>query len=135
MNELVLPVHAALPIVVTGVMPFMLTGLSKSKGFGSKENERTRAWQAELTGWRQRAYWAHQNAFEALPLFAAMTILAYITHPASLVAAAAAWAFVGLRVAYAACYLADTGRLRSIVWFMTQLAVLALLLVSLSVIG
>lgn len=127
--------NVVLPIVIVGVMPFILTGLSKSKGFTPKQNERTRAWQSELTGWRQRAYWAHQNGFEALPLFAALAILAQLAKPGSQVTAALAWLFVLLRVGYAACYLADTGRLRSLVWLTSQVAMLGLALVALGVIG
>jgi uncharacterized MAPEG superfamily protein len=129
MNDVVLP------IVAVGVMPYILTGLSKSKGFGAKENERTRAWQAELVGWRQRAHWAHQNAFEAVPLFAALAILAQIAKPGNHLAACAAWGFVGLRVAYAACYLGDVGRLRSLVWMGSQALLVVLMLVALSVVG
>ena len=129
MNEI------ALPIALVGVMPYVLTGIAKSRGFGPKENERTREWQAGLTGWQKRATWAHQNSFEAFPLFAALAILASLTRPGSVVTLGAAWAFVALRVAYAACYLADAGRLRSLVWVASQGAVLALLLVAMSVVG
>lgn len=124
-------IHVVGPILAAGVMPYALTGISKSKGFGATENKQTRAWQGQLTGWQQRAYWAHQNAFEALPLFAAMTILAYVAQPASAAAAAAAWSFVGLRVAYSAAYIADRARLRSGIWFATMAAVAALGLVAL----
>jgi len=127
-------IHVVLPILVVGVMPYVLTGISKSKGFGQKENEHTRQWQASLTGWQQRAYWAHQNAFEALPLFAALVLAAYIVKPTSPILAIAAWTFVGLRIAHAACYLADMGRLRSTVWLLSQGVLVAPLLVALSVI-
>lgn len=121
-------------IAIIGVMPYVLTGMSKSRGFGVKDNERTREWQSQLTGWRKRAYWAHQNAFEALPFFAALAILAYLRTPQSQVALAACWAFVALRVAYSACYLADAGRLRTTMWMGTQVAQVALLLVGLGVV-
>jgi uncharacterized MAPEG superfamily protein len=129
MNDVVLP------IAIVGAMPFLLTALSKSKGFGAKENERTRVFQAELTGWRQRAYWAHQNSFEAIPLFAAMAILAFMAKPGSHVAVLAAWGFVALRVAHAGCYLANVGWLRSLVWIASQGAVVALMLVALGVLA
>ena len=122
-------------ILIVGVMPYALTGLSKSKGFTMKENQHTREWQTTLTGWRRRAYWAHQNAFEAIPFFAALAILAHLRSPESQVAMAAGWAFVALRVAYAGCYLADAGRLRSTVWMGSQAAQVALLLVGLGVVG
>ena len=122
-------------IAIVGVMPYVLTGMSKSSGFGVKENERTRDWQTELTGWRRRAHWAHQNAFEALPFFAALAILAHLRSPESQVALGGCWTFVALRVAYSACYLADAGKLRTTMWMGTQAAQVALLLVGLGVVG
>jgi uncharacterized MAPEG superfamily protein len=122
-------------IAIVGVMPYVLTGLSKSRGFTMKDNQHTREWQTQLTGWRKRAYWAHQNAFEAIPLFAALAILAHLRSPESAVVIEACWAFVALRLAHAACYLADAGRLRSTVWTGSQVAQGALLLVGLGVVG
>ena len=48
--------HVILPIAFAGAMPYTLTFLSKSRNFGFKENHHVRVWQAELTGWQQRAY-------------------------------------------------------------------------------
>jgi uncharacterized MAPEG superfamily protein len=124
-------IHVTLPIVIVGVMPYILTLASKSRGFSPEDNKRTRAWQAELTGWRQRAFWAHQNAFEALPLFAALVILAHLARPGSTTAAAAAWTFVAFRCVHAAFYLADLGRPRSAVWMGSQVAQAVLLVVAL----
>jgi uncharacterized MAPEG superfamily protein len=127
-------VHVALPIVAVGVMPYLLTGLSKAGRFSTRDNEQTRLWQAELRGWRQRAFWAHQNAFEAIPLFAALVLAAYLAHAGSAAAAWASWGFVALRVAYAACYIAGAGRLRSTVWIASQALLVVPLLVALSII-
>jgi uncharacterized MAPEG superfamily protein len=127
--------HVALPITLVGSMPFAFTAVAKAGHFTMKDNEQTRLWQAQLTGWRQRAYWAHQNAFEAIPLFAAMAITAHLARPGSSVAAAAAWTFVGLRVLYGILYIAGKGSLRSTAWLASQGAILALLLVSLGVIA
>ena len=126
--------HVILPIAFAGAMPYTLTFLSKSRNFGFKENHHVRVWQAELTGWQQRAYWAHQNSFEAFPLFAIMTILAHMSQPESLVAAYAAWAFVALRIGYAEAYLTDRATLRSVVWTCAMMAVVTELLVALRIV-
>lgn len=110
-------IHVAVPLLVAGSMPFLLTAVAKVGAFTPKDNHETRNWQAHLTGWRQRAHWAHQNAFEAFPLFAASLLAAQAAVPASPVIPAAAWGFVAARVAYAACYIADVAALRSLVWF------------------
>src|SRR3954447_16200731 len=113
-------IHVVLPVVIVGALPYALTLISKSRGFTPEENKRTRAWQSQLSGWQQRAYWAHQNGFEAFPLFAALVILAHLARPGSHVAAIAAWAFVALRVAYSGLYMADKGGARSMVWMTSQ---------------
>lgn len=108
--------HVAAPLIITGLMPFVLTGIAKAGAFNADDNRQTRNWQASLTGWRQRAHWAHQNAFEAFPLFAAAVLASHQAAPQSAVAPIAAWGFVVARVVYAACYLADLGAARSLVW-------------------
>jgi uncharacterized MAPEG superfamily protein len=113
--------------------PYVLTLLTKAKGFTPQDNKATRAWQAGLTGWRQRAYWAHQNGFEALPLFFALVITAHLAQPGSSVAALAAWAFVATRIVYSACFLADLGGARTLAWMCSHGAQIALILVALSV--
>lgn len=122
--------NVVLPIAAAGAMPYALTLVSKSRNFGFKDNHQVRAWQAQLTGWQQRAYWAHQNSFEAFPLFATMMILAHLFQPTSVIAPYAAWAFVGLRLLYAVAYLADRASLRTICWTLAMGAVLTLLLVA-----
>ncbi len=107
-------------------MPYALTLTAKAGAFTARDNHQARVWQSQLTGWRQRAHWAHQNAFEAFPIFAAAVIVAHLAAPGSTTAAAAAWGFVVARVAYSACYLADLAALRSIVWFASIGCVLAL---------
>lgn len=119
-------VHLVLPLMIAGAMPFILTLTAKAGRFRARDNHETRAWQAQLTGWRQRAHWAHQNAFEAFPLFAAAAIVAHVAAPGSSTAAAAAWGFVAARVAYSACYIADLAALRSVVWFASLGCVVAL---------
>lgn len=109
--------HLVVPLFIAGAMPFVLTGIAKSRGFSRRQNHETRAWQATLTGWQQRAHWAHQNSFEAFPLFAAALLTAHLAHPGGALLAPLAWGFVAARIAYAGCYLADLATLRSVVWF------------------
>ena len=109
-------VHVTLPLLITGGMPFLLTMIAKAGAFTVEDNRETRNWQANLTGWRQRAHWAHQNSFEAFPVFAAALLASHMAAPQSTAAVWAAWGFVAARVAFAACYLADLAALRSLVW-------------------
>lgn len=109
--------HVTLPLMIAGSMPFLLTLISKAGAFSKEDNRQTRLWQSQLTGWRQRAYWAHQNAFEAFPLFAAAVLAHHMAAPHNELGPIAAWAYIATRVAYAACYIADVAALRSLVWF------------------
>lgn len=123
--------HVTLPVLLAAVMPNLLTLIAKTGAFTARDNRETRAWQSTLTGWRQRAHWAHLNSYEAFPPFAAAVILSHLAAPQSAVAPVAAWGFIAARVAYAACYLADRAALRSLVWFLGVGCVVALFLTAL----
>ena len=101
-------------ILAAGVLPWATTGLAKTGGF---DNRAPREWVNSLTGWRQRADWAHRNHFEAFPLFAAAVLTATLTHAPQGWTDLLAGAFVLFRLAYTAAYIADRATLRSIVWF------------------
>jgi uncharacterized MAPEG superfamily protein len=61
------------------------------------------------------------NSFEALPLFIAGVLIAQITGARLGLVDALAVAFVLLRVAYIAAYVADRANLRSLVWLLALL--------------
>jgi uncharacterized MAPEG superfamily protein len=120
------PAYAPWAILVASVLPFVMAGVSKSRGFTMRDNAQTRAWQAQVTGYQQRALWAMQNAFETLPIFIGAVILAAMAAPHSKIAPIAAWAYVGLRVVYSAAYVADKASLRSLVWVASMAAIVTL---------
>src|SRR5207249_4652494 len=77
-----------------------------------------------LSGWRQRADWAHRNHFEAFPTFAAAVLVAKLTHAPQTWIDQLAGAFVLLRVIYTALYVAGQATLRSIVWSLGLITVI-----------
>ena len=101
-------------ILVAGVLPWATTGLAKTGGF---DNRAPRDWVNTLTGWRQRADWAHRNHFEAFPLFAAAVLIATIAGAAPARIDWLAGAYVLFRVGYTGAYIADRPTLRSALWF------------------
>jgi uncharacterized MAPEG superfamily protein len=119
---------AYLCVLIAGLMPFLFTGIAKAGARGF-DNRRTRDFQAGLTGWRQRAHWAHQNSFEAFPLFAAAVIIAHQTGGEQTQVDALAIAFILLRLAYGGLYIADQATLRSLVWFGALICCIALFFV------
>jgi uncharacterized MAPEG superfamily protein len=115
-------------VLVAGFLHVPFTLASKwSKRF---DNASPRAYQEQLSGWRQRAHWTQQNSFEAFPLFAAAVIICHLIAGASVAADGLALGFIALRIAYGLCYLADQATLRSIVWFGAQACVVALFVVA-----
>ena len=114
-------------IVAALFLPYAAVVLAKS---GGVDNHAPRATLAGLTGWRQRADWAHRNHFEAFAPFAAAVIVAELAQVPQPRIDLAAGAFVLLRILYTALYIADRATLRSIVWSLGFICVLALFAMS-----
>ncbi len=116
-------------VLIAALLPFAFTGAAKigARGFN---NRRVRDFQQSLSGWRQRAHWAHQNTFEAFPPFAAAVIIAHLAGAEQTHIDALAISFILLRLAYGGLYIADQATLRSLVWFGALICVVALFVVS-----
>lgn len=110
-------------ILVSSLLPVVCAGLAKSKGVGiarregGYDNHNPRQWLSGLQGWQARANAAQQNCFEALPLFIAGVLIAERVQPAMQGRIdTLALAFVVVRLAYIAAYVADRATLRSLLW-------------------
>lgn len=105
-------------VLVAAYLPIFWASIAKLSGSGfSMANNRTpREFVDELQGWRKRAHWAHLNAFEAFPPFAAAVIIGHLLGMPQQQLNTLALAFVALRLLHGVFYLADWGTLRSLVW-------------------
>ena len=109
-------------VLAACVLPILTVGLAKassarlSRKSGGYDNDQPREWEAKLTGWRQRASAAQANGFEALPLFIAGVLMAQMAQADPGRIDMLALAFVGIRLAYVAAYLANLGTLRTLIW-------------------
>ena len=109
-------------VLAACVLPILTVGLAKassarlSRKGGGYDNNHPREWEAKLTGWQQRASAAQANGFEALPLFIAGVLLAQMAQADPGRIDLLALAFVGIRLAYVAAYLANLGTLRTLIW-------------------
>lgn len=65
---------------------------------------------------RARGLWAHQNGVEGFAFFAAAVVIAQMRGAPQNIADGLAVAYVALRFAYAAAYLANLSKLRSAIW-------------------
>lgn len=119
-------------VLAAALFPLILTAVAK---YGHEAgihrlNKKPRAFQAELTGFRARAHWAHLNSIEAFPPFAAAVLTAQLVHaPQGRIDLLAAL-FLLFRVIYAAFYLADKAPLRSLTWALGLLCVVGLFVVA-----
>lgn len=118
---------AYLCVLVAAVLPYFWVVLAKS---GPKfDNHAPRAQLAAATGWKQRAHWAHLNAFEAFPPFAAAVLVAHQLHADPYWINVLAVAFVVFRVLHGIFYIRDNASLRSLAFGLAFLCVVALFVI------
>lgn len=116
-----------LPVAIC--LPYLFTGLAKGmrvRTAGYFDNKDPRRFLAGAEGAAKRAHNAQLNTFEALPGFFAGVLTATLLEadPNKLGGLAVAWLL--LRLAYGACYMADYASARSLVWFAALGCVLAM---------
>ena len=115
-------------VLVAAILPYVCVTIAKArKGY---DNHAPRAGIEQLDPRRQRAYWAHLNAFEAFPPFAAAVIIAHLAHAAQPAVNGLAVAFVVARVAHLIFYLNDMATARSLAWTAGMACVVGLFAVS-----
>jgi uncharacterized MAPEG superfamily protein len=117
-------------ILLAALAPYVTVGFAKG-GSAAYDNAAPRAWAARQDDWRARAIAAHQNHFEAFAPFAAGVFAATLAGADAMLVDALAGSFVVLRVFYTVAYLKGAATLRSVVWTMGFLCVLALFAIAL----
>lgn len=119
-------------VLIAAFMPVMWVGVAKFSGgrFGPKDNLNPREYLEKLDGWRKRAYWAQNNAFEAFPPYAAAVIIAHLQAVPQATLDTLAMAFIALRFLHGVCYLANWGLPRTAVWTGATGIVIALFVLS-----
>jgi uncharacterized MAPEG superfamily protein len=105
-------------------MPILVVGYAKSGG--RYNNNAPRESLDQLEGAKRRAYYAHLNCFEALPVFIAALFVAVWTKGPQNMVDALAVGFVLCRILYVLAYIADRASLRSVVWSLAYLCALGL---------
>ena len=103
-------------VLVTLLLPYFLSIAARSAVPRRAYVHDPRAYSATLTGWRQRAHLAHLNAFEATPALLAGVAVSFMAGAPAAHTDALAAAFVAMRLAHAALYLADRPMMRSHAW-------------------
>lgn len=115
-------------VLAASLIPYFTVAVAKSKG--DFDNAAPREWLARQEGFRKRALWAHQNAFEAFPPFAAGVIIAHLASAPQGWIDFLAIGFIVARIGYALLYILDKPTLRSIVWILGVGCVVGLFIVA-----
>lgn len=115
-------------VLIAIILPYIWAWYAKSPAIkaGNFDNSKPRELLARLEGPSQRANWAQQNAFEALPGFIAAVIIAHVTGVAQHLIDILAVIFIVCRIAHGICYIQDAATLRSTFWMVGFLAVIGL---------
>ena len=111
-------------VLIAIILPYIFIIAAKAKS--KVKNRDPRLGEAKLTGYQQRAYWAHCNAFEALPAFAAATIIAHLLHYQQNYIDNIAIVFIVCRVLHGIFYIADKPTLRSLAWFIAFACIISM---------
>ena len=112
-------------VLVAGFLPYFGT-LTAKIGGERFDNSNPRDWLNAQSGFRKRANAAQHNSFEAFPFFACGALLCLVSGVDRATLDGLCILFVGARIAYIACYLADKATLRSLVWAIGWFATIAL---------
>jgi uncharacterized MAPEG superfamily protein len=115
-------------VLAAALIPYFTVAVAKSKG--DFDNAAPRDWLGRQEGYRKRALWAHENAFEAFPPFAAAVIIAHLARAPQGWIDVLAILFTVARIAYSALYILDKPTLRSVVWTLGMGCVVGLFIVA-----
>lgn len=116
-------------LFLVSVLPYAwvpLTAPGRKALPGGFDNQNPRAQQAQLTGRAAWAMGAHQNAWEALAVFAPAVIAAHLAGADPGWSARLSVAFVALRVAHGVAYVTGQDKARSGAFTLALLAVVGL---------
>ena len=103
-------------ILAAALLPLIALAPAKAGGRGEYDNANPRAPAFYREGFRQRAWGAHLNGFEAFPFFAVAVLLAEMRHAPQTMIDGLAVGYMIARSGYVAAYLADRPALRSALW-------------------
>lgn len=112
---------AMLPLIINIIGAYF-----RNQQLGYIDNQKPRQQASKLTGIGARCYAAQQNSWEALALFSAAVLCAFLMGASAEQMLLPAQIFFASRIIYIGCYLANLGTLRSIVWIIGLAACISL---------
>jgi uncharacterized MAPEG superfamily protein len=112
-------------VLIAAILPIACVGVAKILG-GKYDNHDPRSRAAQYEGMPKRAYSAHQNSYEAFPLFAVAVLLAEMKGAPRGLVDQLAMLFIAARLGYIFCYVMDWATLRSVSWFVGLASAIAI---------
>jgi uncharacterized MAPEG superfamily protein len=112
-------------VLFAGLLPILTVGFAKSMG-GRYDNNDPRKTATGYEGMAKRAYAAHQNGYEAFPLFAVAVLVAELKGGPRGLVDGLAIAHIALRIGYIGAYMTDKAALRSSFWALALFAAIGI---------
>ena len=114
------------------MLPWLMALIKKTPSslHGKYNNRAPRAGEQNLQGVSQRVSWAEQNSYEILPGYIAAIIVSYLVGAEQYCIDIFALIFIGSRMLYCLCYIKDWPSLRSAVWVVGLLCIIAIFVTS-----
>ena len=114
------------------MLPWLMALIKKTPSslHGKYNNSAPRAGEQDLQGVSQRVSWAEQNSYEILPGYIAAIIVSYLVGAEQYCIDIFALIFIGSRILYCLCYIKDWPSLRSAVWVVGLLCIIAIFVMS-----
>jgi uncharacterized MAPEG superfamily protein len=114
------------------MLPWLMALIKKTPSslHGKYDNRAPRAGEQNLQGVSQRVSWAEQNSYEILPGYIAAIIVSYLVGAEQYCIDIFALIFIGSRILYCLCYIKDWPSLRSAVWVVGLLCIIAIFVTS-----
>lgn len=116
-------------VLIAIILPYIWASIAKTPYFKAKnyDNNNPRVMLENLDGAHQRANWAQQNAFEALPGFIGAVIIAQLAGVTQGVIDLLAVIFILARIAHGIFYIKNLATPRSTVWTIGLVCVIGLI--------
>lgn len=114
-------------LLIAVFLPIVCAGIGKANGSSRYDNRNPREWFAQQQGRAARANAAQANSWEALAMYSAALLAAFVGDVDSQSVALYAGVFLLARILYIYCYVSDRATWRSLAWSLGFLACLALI--------
>ncbi|MDG1693635.1 MAG: MAPEG family protein [Porticoccaceae bacterium] len=119
-------------LLIAIMLPWLMALIKKTPAslHGKYNNRAPRASEQNLEGVSQRVLWAEQNSYEILPGYIAAIFVSFLVGAEQYCIDIFALIFIASRILYCLCYIKNWPSLRSAVWVVSLLCIIAIFVTS-----